>query len=213
MTAPGRFLERWSRLKRRGDGGAQATAAAAPPSNPPQQPAGATPPGGNTPAVPAAESALPPLESLDLDADFSGFLKKEVSESLRRAALRKLFSDPHFHFDRMDRLDIYIDDYSVSDPIPPDMMKRLRQFDTFLKDDAEAMPSEAPRSTPVDAPQDAADSAVGDAVPETAVPRDAAARGDNPDVLAGAKAEAPDAGHGVRHFGAAGTNCSTKPKD
>lgn len=183
MTTPGRFLERWSRLKRRGDEGAQAAPAVAPASHPPQ-PAGARAPDEvaaamPAAAVPAAEAALPPVESLDLDADFSGFLKKEVSESLRRAALRKLFSDPHFHFERMDRLDIYIDDYSVSDPIPPDMMKRLRQFDTFLKDKDEAVPDEAAGRAAVDAPQGTADSAVDKAVPETAPRNSAAVGGDD----------------------------------
>lgn len=83
------------------------------------------------PAPPVAE--LPKVEELDLTADFSGFLKQEVSESLRRAALRKLFNDPHFN--RMDGLDIYIDDYSRSDPIPPEMMKKLQQFRTYLSDE------------------------------------------------------------------------------
>jgi len=188
MTTSGRFLERWSRLKRRGEPAQPA---------PQSQTDAATPPDETAPAVPAAESALPPLESLDLDADFSGFLKKEVSESLRRAALRKLFSDPHFHFDRMDRLDIYIDDYSVSDPIPPDMMKRLRQFDTFLKDEegGEAVPDEAAGPAPVGVPQGTADSAVDAAVPEAALPSTvAAADGDNPAVLAERKAGPLDVG-------------------
>ncbi|NMG74619.1 DUF3306 domain-containing protein [Aromatoleum diolicum] len=194
MTTPSRFLERWSRLKRRGDAGTQASPAVAPASIPPPQ-VDAMPSAEAVAAVPAADAALPPLESLSLEADFSGFLKKEVSESLRRAALRKLFSDPHFHFDRMDRLDIYIDDYSVSDPIPPDMMKRLRQFDTLLKDDEEgaAVAEEAARTAPVDAPQGAADAVAGDAVPETALPI-AAAAGDNSDVIAEPSPGSPDVG-------------------
>jgi Protein of unknown function (DUF3306) len=39
-----------------------------------------------------------------------------VDEGTRRAALRKLFADPHFN--QMDGLDTYIDDYSQPDPIP-----------------------------------------------------------------------------------------------
>lgn len=129
MTA-GHFLERWSRLKR-----------------------GAEPPAPADPALPAAQAAtplqaadtaaaaaggaaadaLPPIDTLTLEADFTGFLKQEVGEALRREALRKLFSDPHFN--RMDGLDVYIDDYSVADPIPPDAMKRLRQFETLLADE------------------------------------------------------------------------------
>lgn len=147
-----RFLERWSRLKRVE---ADVAASVAPPV--------AAPPV----AAPAglqehpAETALPPIDSLDLKADFTAFMKQEVSESLRRAALRKLFSDPHFHFERMDKLDIYIDDYSGKDPIPPDMLQKLRQFETLLKDE------EAPAATP-DAVGGEAQTAAADVAPPPA---------------------------------------------
>ena len=52
-------------------------------------------------------------------------MRPEVDESLKRAALKKLFADPHFNV--MDGLDVYIDDYSKPDPIPPDMLARLIQ--------------------------------------------------------------------------------------
>lgn len=147
-----RFLERWSRLKR----GEADTAA---PSAPTLAAPPVAPPAGLQ--EPPAEAALPPVDSLDLKADFSAFMKKEVSESLRRAALRKLFSDPHFHFERMDKLDIYIDDYSGSDPIPPDMLQKLRQFESLLKDE------EAAAAVPDATGGDAA-SAAADAVPPPA---------------------------------------------
>jgi hypothetical protein len=41
----------------------------------------------------------------------------------RNAALKKLFTDPHYN--QMDGLDIYIDDYGKPDPIPEAMLKRL----------------------------------------------------------------------------------------
>lgn len=155
-----RFLERWSRLKR-SDVAAAAPAAPVVPAptvaEGPAAPAAASPADAQAPVSPA-EAVLPPIDSLDLAADFSAFMKKEVSESLRRAALRKLFSDPHFHFERMDKLDIYIDDYSGSDPIPPDMLQRLRQFETLLKDEEKeggedaAAPDVAGASSGADAP-------------------------------------------------------------
>jgi hypothetical protein len=37
--------------------------------------------------------------------------------------MKKLFSDPHFNV--MDRLDTYIDDYGKPDPIPPEMLRKL----------------------------------------------------------------------------------------
>jgi hypothetical protein len=42
---------------------------------------------------------------------------------VRNAALKKLFADPHFNL--MDGLDVYIDDYSKPDPLPPEMLAQL----------------------------------------------------------------------------------------
>jgi hypothetical protein len=52
--------------------------------------------------------------------------------------MKKMFSDPHFNI--MDGLDIYIDDYSKPDPIPLEMLKRMVQSDMlniFRKDSDE----------------------------------------------------------------------------
>ncbi len=105
-----RFLARWSRLKEQD----------AKPEPCPDQ---------AQPAVPAidpgaAPPQLPPLEELTIESDFRGFFHPKVDEGLRRAALRKLFGDPHFNL--MDGLDVYIDDYSKSDPLPADMLAKIR---------------------------------------------------------------------------------------
>lgn len=127
MSAPGRFLARWSRLKRKeAESGALAEPQVAPQA---AQLADGTAPTAD-PQPPTV--VLPPIESLGPGSDFTAFLKEEVSESLRRAALKKLFADPEFN--AMDGLDIYIDDYSIPDPIAPDVMRRLKQFETFLAD-------------------------------------------------------------------------------
>ncbi len=68
---------------------------------------------------------LPPIETLTKDSDFRPFFHPKVDAKLRQAALRKLFSDPHFNI--MDGLDTYIDDYSVSEPIPAAMLAQLQQ--------------------------------------------------------------------------------------
>ncbi len=81
---------------------------------------------------------MPPVESLSLSSDFTAFLKDEVSEALRRKALHKLFSDPHFN--QMDGLDIYIDDYSQPDPIPPEILAKLQHAREWLMADATARP-------------------------------------------------------------------------
>lgn len=136
-----RFFSRWSRLKREAESDPEAVPEASAPAESGVPPA-VTAPEPSEPAPPAPKAQadeLPALDSLDLASDFSAFLKKEVSESLRRAALKKLFSDPHFN--RMDGLDIYIDDYSVADPIPPDVLERLRQARDLLQPDASPTPS------------------------------------------------------------------------
>lgn len=85
--------------------------------------------------VPAAEAGteapeLPAVESLGMDSDYRGFFHPKVDEALRRSALKKLFSDPHFNV--MDGLDTYIDDYSISDPLPAAMLSELKQAQNIL---------------------------------------------------------------------------------
>ena len=64
---------------------------------------------------------LPPVESLVFDSDFTPFLQPKVDETVKRQALKKLFQDPRFNV--MDRLDVYIDDYSLPDPISPEVVR------------------------------------------------------------------------------------------
>lgn len=87
--------------------------------------------------VPAAEKVAeeaPPPPTLDdvakidrFDPDFSAFMKSDVDPTVQQAALKKMFTDPHFNI--MDGLDIYIDDYSKPDPLPPGMLERMVQSD------------------------------------------------------------------------------------
>jgi hypothetical protein len=85
-------------------------------------------------STPAEVEPLPPTleeaESIDRFApDFSAFMKPNVDPAVQQAAMKKLFSDPHFNI--MDRLDIYIDDYSIPDPIPMEMLKRMVQSESL----------------------------------------------------------------------------------
>jgi hypothetical protein len=111
-----KFLDRWSRLKQQAR------------TQPPSPAAGKR----NEP-VPAPP--LPSLESLTFDSEFSPFMQPEVDDGLRRMALKKLFSDPHFN--RIDGLDVYIDDYTGADPIPPELLERLMKDHRklFARDD------------------------------------------------------------------------------
>jgi hypothetical protein len=74
-------------------------------------------------ALHAEAAPLPSIDSLNLQSDFTGFMKRDVDPSLQRAALRKLFADPHFNV--MDGLDTYIDDYTKPDPIPESVFAQL----------------------------------------------------------------------------------------
>ena len=105
------FLSRWARKKEE--------AREAPP--PAKQEA--------DPKSPAPQ--LPPVESLTPESDYRAFFHPKVNEDVRRAALKKLFSDPRFNV--MDGLDTYIDDYSKTEPIPPAMMAMMKSAQDILR--------------------------------------------------------------------------------
>jgi len=85
------------------------------------------------PAEKPSEEVVPPATLEDVakidrfDPDFSAFMKPDVDPAVQQAALKKMFTDPHFNI--MDGLDIYIDDYSKPDPLPPGMLERMVQSD------------------------------------------------------------------------------------
>jgi hypothetical protein len=114
------FLSRWSKRKTEARSGT-------PPPEPPERPAASPPvPEGASPGdVAAPAQPLPPVESLTPESDFTGFMKPEVEEGLKRRALKALFRDPHFNV--MDGLDVYIDDYSKPDPLPESWLAQLKQ--------------------------------------------------------------------------------------
>lgn len=132
------FLGRWSRRKLDVKEGRQVPPEPALPQAAPPEPAngGASEALAKTPPVqpdepgadvaPAAPEAPPSLEdvrALTPDADFSRFVRADVPADVKNAAMKKLFSDPHYNV--MDRLDVYIDDYGKSDPIPAAMLRQL----------------------------------------------------------------------------------------
>lgn len=111
------FLSRWSRLKT---------------EQPPAAPVAVAPAPLSTKGdVDSEPPLLPQIEELSLESDFRGFFHPKVDENVRRAALRKLFSDPHFNV--MDGLDVYIEDYSKTEPIPAAMMAGLKQAERILR--------------------------------------------------------------------------------
>lgn len=117
------FLRRWARLK--ADGPAAAEAAVAPaPAPAPAEPRAVAP----HPARAAADPApvLPTLDDvarLDASSDFSTFVSQGVDKDVRRLAMKKLFSDPHFNL--VDKLDVYMDDYNKPSPMSAGMLAAL----------------------------------------------------------------------------------------
>ena len=111
-----KFVTRWSRLKQtstNGEGQSQHSLQA-------EQP---------TAAKALTDADMPEIESLTPDSDYSGFLSPQVSESLRRLALRKLFQGAQFNV--RDGLDDYDQDFTVftklGDVITADMKHLLEQ--------------------------------------------------------------------------------------
>jgi hypothetical protein len=125
------FLKRWSRRKTESRQGREPEAEPLPDAAPedvaaPAPPAVA-PAGVDAAAVSTEAPRLPTLDdvaTLTPDSDYSAFVARGVDQLVRRSALKKLFADPHFN--TMDRLDIYIDDYNKPSPVSEAMLASLR---------------------------------------------------------------------------------------
>ena len=135
------FLSRWSRRKAIQARGARVPdePAAPLPSAPVAVAVAANDAPAFEPVAPEAPAVPPPtlddVAALTRDADFSRFVAPGVEDGVKRAALRKLFSDPHFNV--MDGLDTYIADYNKADPLPASMLRKMTQsaFLGLFKDD------------------------------------------------------------------------------
>ncbi len=157
-TDAGSFLQRWSRRKQAVQAGVVPTEAAAEGATQiaaidPQRAAQASPsrnadpsadrsadPGADPSADPGADPSadadtkhteLPSLDSLQgLQSDYLDFMQPKVTQQLKRAALKKLFADPHFNV--IDRFEAYSEDYTQADPIPAAMLRGLNQAKGLL---------------------------------------------------------------------------------
>jgi len=93
---------------------------------------------------PAARAVPPPtleeVKSLTPASDFSRFVAPGVDSGVKNAAMKKLFADPHYNV--MDGLDTYIDDYGRVDPIPKSMLRQMVQARMLglLDDELEEQP-------------------------------------------------------------------------
>ena len=101
MADPAAFFARWSRLKQQAR------------QSPPEGQVGAPKAQEAAPAEAPPSSELPSLESLTADSDFSVFMRPNVPEALRQAALQKLWrSDPLYA--NLDGLLEYGEDYAAA---------------------------------------------------------------------------------------------------
>ena len=143
------FLGRWSRRKLDArDGKALEAEPAVPPGDAADEvaaPLAPTKADAVSPEQPP-EVPLPTLEdvqALTAESDFSRFAARDVAPDVKNAAMKKLFADPRYNV--MDGMDVYIDDYSKPDPIPPALLRKLASakflglFDQEEREEAEAV--------------------------------------------------------------------------
>jgi hypothetical protein len=104
---------------------AAATWPAAPADTAAELSPGASPPGAAAIDPPPPAPTLEEAQRLTTADDFSRFVGRGVDPQVKNTALRTLFSDPHFNV--MDGLDTYIDDYGKPDPLPPGMLRQMVQ--------------------------------------------------------------------------------------
>ena len=108
-----------------------------------------------SPTVLSLPKEAPPLPSLEdvaqltRESDFSRFVAPGVDVGVKNAAMKKLFTDPHFNV--MDGLDIYIDDYNKFEPIPKSMLRQMVQARALglLDDELEEQDKPAPDNPPI----------------------------------------------------------------
>ncbi|MEP7099098.1 MAG: DUF3306 domain-containing protein [Burkholderiales bacterium] len=166
--APDGFLSRWARRKEQ----ARSGVVDAPETSvvPVEAPIAKLVEPSPTAEARAAEP-LPTLADVALltrESDYARFVATGVDDRVKRAAMKKLFADPHFNV--MDGLDTYIDDYGKPDPIPLAMLRRMNQskvlrlFEDDEEDEekrqiAKTVAPDAPEATPelLTAPDDHAD--------------------------------------------------------
>jgi hypothetical protein len=141
------FLSRWSQRKQ-----ALREGRAVEESPPPAAPAETS---ALVPDTDTATVCVPPtlpsptledVKALNADASFAPFVSRDVAPEVRNAAMKKLFADPHYNV--MDGLDIYIDDYSLPSPMPAAMLRQMASA-KFLNLFDEDPPGATSHSLPV----------------------------------------------------------------
>lgn len=157
MGDEGGFLSRWSQRKAQARREPVAEPERAPAMPEPEATATTAGPMAAVASVPQPAPEAPPLPTLadvallNRDSDFSRFVAPGIDEGVKHAAMKKLFTDPHFNV--MDGLDTYIDDYGKPDPIGIAMLRQMAQaqvlglFEHEDEDEAGRQGAAAPMAT------------------------------------------------------------------
>ena len=121
------FFARWSKASNPPDGstvaltGERVTPVAGDPLPPARAP---------LPPAPPRTLTLEDAAALTTDADFKPFMASNVDAGVKRLALKQLFADPHFNV--MDGLDTYIEDYNCFVPMDAAMVAALNHGKALL---------------------------------------------------------------------------------
>jgi hypothetical protein len=83
----------------------------------------------DVPNVVTPTPTLADTQQLTPESDFKSFMARGVAPDVKNAAMKKLFADPHFNV--MDRMDVYIDDYTQPDPLPLAMLRQMTSAKTL----------------------------------------------------------------------------------
>ncbi|MBY0466859.1 MAG: DUF3306 domain-containing protein, partial [Burkholderiales bacterium] len=126
-------------------------------TQPAEQP-GTAPASKDQPSALAAGSPPTPMPTLEdvaglqADSDFRPFVSRGIAPAIKNAAMKKLFADPHFNV--MDGLDIYIDDYSIPSPLSEQDLKKMvaAQFIKLVEEEPPPPPPSVPGSPPLSPP-------------------------------------------------------------
>jgi hypothetical protein len=166
------FLSRWSRRKvaaRQGEVLVEPPAASPVAAPVPAAPSVIAPQPVIEPTVaPGVAEVAPTLDdvvALETGAGVARFVAPGVARQVKNAALKKLFADPHFNV--MDGLDVYIEDFGRPDPLPAGMLRAMLDSPSFrylappqaqASPDAENQPEASHAAAPdlLTAPQPAA---------------------------------------------------------
>ncbi|MBX9872194.1 MAG: DUF3306 domain-containing protein [Burkholderiaceae bacterium] len=181
------FLGRWSQRKqalREGKAVEEPPVPAVPTPAPAAK--GTAPAPAEPAAAPEVQAPPPPtledVQALTPQSDFRRYVAGDVDPEVRHAAMRTLFSDPHFNV--MDGLDIYIEDYNTPNPMPASMLRKMAsaQFLGLVEEEKEKKPQPPATVQPADAAVPAQDPDEPEAPRALAAETDETPHHDDPDL-------------------------------